>query len=168
VKYKEPLLIFENTGRAFKNVSAQSGAVFSKQFSGRGMAIGDFDNDGDLDVLISNNGEAPVLLRNEGGNQDNWLGLRLVPTRSNPASVGAVITWQAGGVRRSRLKTGGGSYLSSHDPREVLGIGTATKIDSLEIKWLGGGVDKLTNVEINRYITVVEGRGYVPDGKTLK
>lgn len=59
VKYKEPLLMFENTGRAFKNVSAQSGSVFNKEFSGRGMAVGDFDNDGDLDVLISNNGQPP-------------------------------------------------------------------------------------------------------------
>src|SRR5256886_4303146 len=67
VKYKEPLLMFENTGRAFKNVSAQSGAVFNKEFSGRGMATGDFDNDGDLDVLISHNGGAPLLLRDEGG-----------------------------------------------------------------------------------------------------
>jgi len=125
VKYKEPLLMFENTGRAFKNVSAQSGAVFSKDFSGRGMATGDFDNDGDLDVLISNNGETPLLLRNEGGNKNNWLGLQLVATKSNPAAAGAVITWQAGGLKRSRLKTAGGSYLSSHDPREVLGLGSA-------------------------------------------
>src|SRR6266550_4119616 len=147
VKYREQLLLFRNTGNGFENVSGQSGSVFNRYFSGRGMATGDFDNDGDLDVLITNNGEAPALLRNEGGNRNNWLGLQLVAGKSNPASVGAVITWQAGGVRRSRLKTGGGSYLSSHDPREVLGIGTATKIDSLEIKWLGGGVDKLTNVE---------------------
>ena len=76
-----------------------------KQFSGRGMAAGDFDNDGDLDVLVSNNGEAPLLLRNEGGNRNNWLGLQLVATKSNPAAVGAVIMWQAGGIKRSRLKT---------------------------------------------------------------
>src|SRR6266446_4821762 len=71
VKYKEPLLLFENTVTGFKNVSTQSGNVFTKEFSGRGMAVGDFDNDGDLDVLISNNGEAPLLLRNEGGNRNN-------------------------------------------------------------------------------------------------
>src|SRR5437588_3237534 len=161
VKYKEPLLMFENTGRAFKNVSAQSGAVFSREFSGRGMATGDFDNDGDLDVLISNNGEAPLLLRNEDGNRNNWLGLQLVATRGNPAAVGAVIAWQAGGVKRSRLKTAGGSYLSSHDPREILGLGAAKKIDSVEIRWPSGKVDKLTNLPINRYIRVVEGKGVV-------
>jgi len=161
VSYKEPLLLFENTGRTFKDVSASSGAVFGKIFSGRGLAVGDFDNDGDLDVLISNNGEAPVLLRNEGGNRNNWVGLQLVATKSNPAAVGAIITWQAGGVTRRRLKTGGGSYLSSHDPREVLGAGSATKIDWIEIRWPSGKVDKLTNVPLNTYVKILEGSGLV-------
>ena len=159
VRYREPLLLFENTGRGFKDVSASAGTVFSKTFSGRGMAVGDFDNDGDADVLISNNGGPPLLLRNEGGNQNNWLGLNLVATKSNPAAIGAVITWQAGTVKRSRLKTGGGSYLSSHDPREILGIGAATKIDFVEIRWPSGKVDRLTNLPLNTYVKVVEGTG---------
>jgi hypothetical protein len=119
--------------------------------------VGDYDNDGDLDVLVVNNGDAPVLLRNEGGNRNNWLGLELVPTRSNAGAVGAVITWEAAGVRRSRLKTGGGSYLASHDPREILGLGKAAKIDSVEIRWPSGRVDRLTNVAPNKYVKVVEG-----------
>lgn len=159
VKYKEPPLMFENTGKGFRNVSAQSGTVFAKQFSGRGLAVGDFDNDGDLDVLVSNNGEAPLLLRNEGGNRNNWLGLQLVATKSNPAGVGAVITWEVSGIKRSRLKTGGGSYLASHDPREVLGLGPATKTDALEIRWPSGKLDRLTNLPINTYVRVVEGEG---------
>src|SRR5438046_3750372 len=166
VKYKEPLLMFENTGRAFKNVSAQSGVVFGRDFSGRGMATGDFDNDGDLDVLVANNGEAPVLLRNDGGNRNNWLGLQLVATKSNPAAVGAVITWQAGGVKRSRLKTGGGSYLASHDPREILGLGPATKIESVEIRWPSGRLSKLTNPPVNTYLKVSEGEGVVRSSLT--
>src|SRR5207237_182223 len=166
VKYKEPLLIFENTGRAFKNVSAQSGAAFSKEFSGRGMATGDFDNDGGLDVLISNNGEAPLLLRNEGGNKKNGLGLQLVGTESNPAAAGVTITWQAGGLKRSRLKTAGGSYLSSHDPREVLGFGSAKNIDYVEIRWPSGKVDKLTNPPVNTYLRVIEGEGIAKTGST--
>jgi hypothetical protein len=167
VKYKEPLLLFENTGKGFKNVSSVSGAVFARSFSGRGMAVGDFDNDGDLDVLISNNGEAPVLLRNEGGNRNNWLGLQLVSTRSNPSAAGAIITWQAGGVKRSRLKTAGGSYLSSSDPREILGLGSASKIDSVEIRWPSGMVDKLTNLAINTYVKVVEGQQAAPGGRSI-
>jgi enediyne biosynthesis protein E4 len=161
VKYREPLLIFENVGGKYKNVSAQSGEIFKKDFPARGMSVGDYDNDGDIDVLIINNGEAPILLRNEGGNRNNWLGLNLVATKSNPGAVGATITWTAGGVKRSRLKTGGGSYLSSHDPREILGIGQATKIDSVEIKWPGGKVDKLVNLSINAYVKIVEGEGIV-------
>ena len=157
VKYKEPLVLFLNTGEQFKNVSQNSGAVFSRDFSGRGMATGDFDNDGDLDVLVSNNGEAPLLLRNDGGNKNNWLGLSLVATKSNPAAVGTLITWQAGTLKRSRLKTGGGSYLSSHDPREILGVGSATKVDSVEIRWPSGKVDRLTNLPVNNYVKVVEG-----------
>jgi hypothetical protein len=132
------------------------------------MATGDFDNDGDLDVLVSNNGEAPVLLRNEGGNRNNWLGLQLVSRKSNPAAIGATITWQAGGIKRSRLNTAGGSYLSSHDPRELLGLGSATKVDSVEIHWPSGRLDKLTNLPINSYIKVVEGEGFVKDGTRLK
>ena len=161
VKHKEPLLMFENTGRIFKDVSASSGTVFSKMFSGRGMAVGDFDNDGDADVLTSNNGEPPLLLRNQGGNKNNWVGLHLVATKSNSAAVGAVITWQAGTVKRTRLKTSGGSYLSSHDPREILGVGAATKVDSIEIRWPSGKVDRLTNLPLNKYVKVTEGAGVV-------
>lgn len=159
VKYREPLLMFENTGKGYREVSAQSGAVFAKDFPARGLAAGDLDNDGDIDLVVSNNGEAPLVLRNEGGNRNNWIGLDLVATKSNPGAVGATITWEAGGKRFSRLKTAGGSYLASHDPREVLGIGKATKIESIEIRWPSGAVDKLTNLAPNAYVRVVEGSG---------
>ena len=159
VKYKEPLLMFENMKGTYKNVTAISGPAFAKDYPARGLSVGDYDNDGDLDVLIINNGDAPLLLRNEGGNRNNWIGLNLVATRSNPGAVGAIITWEAGGVKYRRLKTAGGSYLSSHDPREILGIGAATKIDSIEIKWPSGRVDKLTNPPIRKYMKVVEGGG---------
>src|SRR5437764_511141 len=159
VKYKEPLLLFQNVNGKYKNVSSTSGPVFKKDFPARGLAVGDYDNDGDLDVLIINNGAAPLLLRNEGVNCNNWFGLQLVASRSNPGAVGAIITWEAGGVKHRRLKTAGGSYLSSNDPREVFGIGQSTKIDSVEIKWPSGQVDKLTNLPINKYGKVVEGEG---------
>ena len=161
VKYREPLLMFENTGRGYRDVSARSGAVFAKSFPARGLSVGDYDNDGDADALVSNNGDAPLLLRNEGGNNNNWLGLQLVTTKSNPAAVGAVITWQAGGVKHTRLKTAGGSYLASHDPREVLGLGAAAKADSVEIRWPSGVVDKLSNLPTRTYLKVVEGQGVV-------
>jgi hypothetical protein len=162
VKYKEPLLMFINNGSGFKNVSEQSGAPFSHDYPARGLAVGDFDNDGDLDVLISNNGGAPLLLRNDGGNRNNWLGLRLVTSKSNPGAVGTVITWKAGAITHRRLKTNGGSYLASHDPREILGAGNK-KIDSVEIRWPSGKIDKLSNLPLNVYIKVVEGEGVVND-----
>ena len=157
VKYKEPLLMFENIKGTYKNVSATSGPAFAKDFPARGLSAGDYDNDGDLDILIINNGDAPLLLKNEGGNRNNWVGLNLVATKSNPAAVGAIITWEAGGVKYKRLKTAGGSYLSSHDPREILGVGAATKIDSIEIKWPSGRIDKITNPPLRKYMKVVEG-----------
>jgi enediyne biosynthesis protein E4 len=159
VKYREPLLVFENVNGRYKNVSARSGEVFKKDFPARGLSVGDMDNDGDVDVLVVNNGDAPLLLKNEGGNKNNWVGLHLVATKSNPGAVGAVITWEAGGKKRSRLKTSGGSYLASHDPREILGVGQAAKVDSVEIKWPSGKVDKITNPPLGKYIRVVEGEG---------
>jgi hypothetical protein len=159
VKYKEPLLLFENAGRAFRDVSKASGPVFAKSYPARGAAVGDYDNDGDLDLLVSNNGEAPLLLRNEGGNRNNWLGLQLAATKSSPSAVGALITWRVGGAKFSRLRTAGGSYLASHDPREILGAGRAGKIDSVEIRWPGGALDTITNPPMNTYVRVIEGAG---------
>ena len=127
VRYKEPLLLFRHDGRRLRNISQQAGPVFSKTFPARGLAVGDFDNDGRLDVLVGCNGEAPVLLRNNAGADNHWVGLKLQGVTCNRDAVGARITWSAGGVRRSRVKNGGGSYLSSHDPREVLGLGRATE-----------------------------------------
>ena len=159
VTYKEPLLLFHNTGRGFENVSASAGPAFAESLAGRGLAIGDFDNDGAVDVLVAVNNGAPVLLKNVAAQGNHWLGVRLIGRKTNPDAIGARIIWQAGDLKRSRLKVGGGSYLSSHDPREVLGIGPRTKIDKLEIHWPlpSGRVETFTDLPIDRYITIVEG-----------
>ena len=161
VKYNEPLLLFQNTGTGFKNISAQSGPAFAKSFSARGMAIGDFNNDGAVDVLISVNDGAPVLLRNNNVGRNHWLGVRLVGKKSNPDAIGARITYQAGDLKRSRMKVGGGSFLSSHDPRLVLGTGKQNKIAWLEVRWPqpGSAVERFTDLPIDRYVTIVEGTG---------
>jgi hypothetical protein len=161
VKYQEPLMLFHNTGKEFQNVSAQSGPVFAKPLSARGMAIGDFDNDGGIDVLVAVNDAAPVLLHNAIGSQNHWLGINLVGTRSNADAIGARITYQSGDLRQRRMKVGGGSFLSAHDPRIVLGIGKRTKLDWLEIQWPqpSGTVERMTELPIDRYITIVEGAG---------
>jgi len=158
VRYKEPLLLFHNNGDTLENVSANAGPTFQQSFAARGMAIGDFNNDGAVDVLVAVNDGPPLLLKNVAASQNHWLGVRLIGKESNPDAVGASITWQAGDLKRSRLKVGGGSYLSSHDPREVLGIGKRKKIDKLEIGWPqpSGRVDIFTDLPIDRYITIVE------------
>jgi hypothetical protein len=161
VKYQEPLMLFRNTGKTFQNVSSQSGPVFANPLSARGMAIGDFNNDGAIDVLVSINDGAPVLLRNAVGSQNHWLGINLVGTKSNPDAIGARVTYQSGDLKQQRMKVGGGSFLSSHDPRMVLGIGKRTKLDWLEIHWPqpSGKIERITELPIDRYITIVEGTG---------
>jgi enediyne biosynthesis protein E4 len=159
VKYEEPMLLFHNSGKGFTNISAQSGPVFAKPLSARGMAIGDFNNDGAVDVLVSVNNGEPLLLRNNIGAQSHWLGIKLVGKKSNPDAVGARVTYQAQDLKRSQMKVGGGSYLSSHDPRMVLGIGKRPKLDWLEVKWPlpNNAIQRFTDLPINRYITITEG-----------
>jgi hypothetical protein len=161
VKFREPMLLFRNTGKGFQNVSQQSGPAFSKPLAARGLAIGDFDNDGAVDLLISQNNGAPILLRNLAGRENHWLGIRLVGTKSNIDAVGAKITYQAGDLLRHKFKVGGGSYLSSHDPRMVLGLGRRTKIDWLEVDWPqpSGKKERVSDLPIDRYVTIVEGEG---------
>jgi hypothetical protein len=161
VTYREPLLLFHSDGKTLRNVSAESGPIFKKDLSARGLAIGDFDNDGAVDVLISVNDAAPLLLRNTAAKGNHWLGLKLVGKKSNRDAVGARISYQAGDLKRQRMKVGGGSFLSSHDPRIVLGIGQRTKLDWLEIRWPepSGKTERFTNLPIDRYITIVEEEG---------
>jgi len=157
VRYKEPLVLFHQESGKLRNVSAQAGAAFTRSYPARGLAVGDFNNDGRVDVLIGNNGGSPVLLKNCAGPQNHWVGLKLQGVTCNRDAIGARITWSAGGVTRSRLKTSGGSYLSSHDVREVLGAGANRRVDWVEIQWPKPST-KITRFkpEIDRYTTVTE------------
>lgn len=169
VKYKEPLLLFHNEGGKLRNVSASAGPVFQKSFPARGLAVGDYNNDGLLDVLVGNCGEAPLLLRNRVAAGNHWIGLKLVGKTANRDGVGARIRWSAGGVVRQRQKNSGGSYLSSHDPREVLGLGAAPALDWIEIKWPGPStrVERFTPDAVDKYLILEEGQGQVaPPART--
>lgn len=159
VTYREPLLLFRHDGDKFQNVSEKSGPAFSKAFSARGMAVGDFNNDGAIDVLVAENDGPPILLRNNAGKDNHWLGVHLVGAKSNRDAIGARITYKAGDLTRSRMKVGGGSFLSSHDPRVLLGLGKREKLDWLEVQWPGGNVERLTGLPMNRYVTIMEGSG---------
>jgi hypothetical protein len=158
VKYKEPILLFHQEAGTLRNVSAQAGPSFVKSYPARGLSAGDFNNDGLIDILIGNNGGPPLLLRNCSNSGNRWLGLKLEGVNCNRDAIGAKIRWSAGGIVRSRLKNNGGSYLSSHDPREVLGVGNAAKLDWVEITWPkpSGKVQRIENPTLNRYLTIRE------------
>ena len=161
VKFLEPMLLFRNNGKRFENVSDQSGPIFTKPLSARGMAIGDFDNDGSVDVLVAQNNAAPILLRNNIGRQNHWLGVRVIGKTANIDAIGAKVTYRSGDLERHHYKVGGGSYLSSHDPRIVLGLGKRSKVDWVEVRWPlpSRKVERFTDLPIDRYITIVEGEG---------
>ena len=162
VTYQEPMILFHNNGGGkMLNVSGQSGDVFKKRFSARGLAVGDLNNDGYPDVLVGINGGPPLVLYNNAESKNNWLGLKLVATSANPAAIGAVMRWSVEGKVHRRLKNAGGSFMSSHDPRELIGLGKAGKVDWLEIHWPSPSkrVDRFTSVPTNRYSTIVEEKG---------
>jgi hypothetical protein len=158
VEYEEPLLLFHQSGGRLRNVTATAGSAFTTPRAARGLATGDFNNDGLVDVLITVNGGAPVLLKNQSAPENHWLGLKLEGVTCNRDAIGARVSWSAGGTVRSIRKNGGGSYLSSHDPRIVLGTGAVGKIDWVEIVWPkpSGRVQRIENPAMDRYMTVKE------------
>jgi enediyne biosynthesis protein E4 len=161
-QYAEPKLMFRNTGRgAFENVSDRLGADFIQPRVSRGVAVADFDNDGDLDILVSNNGQAPQLLRNDGGNGRHWLQVLLIGTKSNRDGVGARIKLVSEDLVLYDQRKGGMSYQSAQDPRLHFGLGNRTKINSLEIRWPSGVMTKLANLAADEIVTVKEGEGLV-------
>ena len=137
-------------------MAAEHGVSLKKFYSGRGLAIGDLDNDGDLDLLLINVGEPPVLLRNDGGNRNHWLGIKLVGTKSNRDGIGATIIMTAQGKRRTKQRLGGGSYCSASDPRLLFGLGAIAKIEEVEVRWPSGKISTLKNISANQYLTITE------------
>ena len=161
--WAQPKFLFRNLGKGkFEMLTTQLGPDFMKSTPGRGCASGDFDNDGDLDVAVSNSNTYIQLLRNDGGNANNWLGVMLVGTKSNRDGVGAALKLTSEGFTEYAQREGGRGYMSSPDPRVHFGLGKRKTVQSLEITWPSGTVDKLTNVPINQYITVKEGQGIIP------
>jgi hypothetical protein len=162
VRYAEPPFLFENQGKGFANVAPSRGEALGRAHVGRGVATGDYDNDGDPDILLLTVSEPPRLLRNDGGNRRHWLGVELVGTRSARDAIGAKVTVTAGGRARVRARVGGASYLSASDPRVLFGLGDVDRVDALEVRWPSGHVDRLTDVPVDRYVTLTEGEGLSP------
>jgi enediyne biosynthesis protein E4 len=126
------------------------------------LATADFDNDGDLDIAINNRGDYPELLRNDGGNANHWLEILLIGTKSNRDGIGASLKLTAEGETHVEQAKGGMSYMSANDPRIFFGLGRRAKIDSLEITWPSGQIDRLKGVPVDRIIAVKEATGIVP------
>ena len=159
VTYEMPLLLFENLNGQLRNISERAGPVFAETFPARGLTVGDFDNDGRADVVVASNGQEPLLLKNYWGAENHWIGLKLIGKTCNRDAIGALIRWSVDGVIRSRLKTSGGSYLASHDPREVLGLGKVASLDWIEIHWPGPSsrVQRFEDLPVDAYVTLTEG-----------
>jgi hypothetical protein len=161
-QYAETKLMFRNNGRGiFENVSDLLGPDFQLPRVSRGAAVADFDNDGDLDILVNNNGQAPQLLRNDGGNTNHWLELLLIGTKSNRDGVGARVKLSAGDLMLYDQRKGGMSYQSAQDPRLHFGLGPRSNVAAIEILWPSGNVTKLTNLKSDQIIAIKEGVGVV-------
>jgi hypothetical protein len=158
-RYKQTNQLLRNNGNgAFSDLSAQCGDVFTVEKSSRGAAFGDYDNDGDIDILIANIGESPNLLRNDVGNKNHWLALKLVGTRSNRNAIGAKVILTAGGLRQIRYVKSGSSYLSQNDMRLFFGLGNVKTADTVEIHWPSGLIRRLEKIPADQYLIITEGR----------
>jgi len=157
VKYQEPPLLLHNDGNGvFRNMREQAGPVFESEYRARGLAAGDFNNDGGVDVVFTRLDATPVLLCNNVGQSHPWVGFELQGTKSNRDAIGAKITLRAGKRKLVRWITGGGSYLSSHDKRVVIGVPDSSPNIDAEIKWPSGTVQRLSNLALKQYHHVAE------------
>jgi enediyne biosynthesis protein E4 len=160
IRYRQPILLLHNVGGIKTvNVSDSAGPAFSGRYSARGLAVGDLNNDGYPDVVITENGGPVHLLMNAAQAGNNWLGLTLAAKTANPAGAGAILRWSTAGRIFSRQKTAGGSFLSSQDPREIIGSGKAP-IDWVEVQWPlpSHRVDRILHPEMNHYLVIAEGQ----------
>ena len=149
--------LFENTGDGkFRDVSTESGKYFEKELVGRGACFGDYDNDGDIDGYIVNLNDRGVFLRNNKGNQNNWLIINLTGTTSNRDGIGARVKITSGGKMQTAQKKSTTGYLSQNDPRMHFGLAKNDTVEKIEINWPSGKVQLLENVKANQILTVKE------------
>jgi len=157
--HAEPKALYRNTGTKFIGVAPQLGTELIQPRVGRAAAFADYDNDGDFDVLVSNNGQEAELLRNDGGNRNHWLQVFLIGTKSNRDGVGARVTLMSGNRNFHAERKAGFGYQSAHDPRLHFGLGPLTKAEAIEVVWPSGVVDHLGPIDVDRVLTIEEGKG---------
>ncbi len=149
--------LFHNNGDGtYTDVSQTSGAYFLEKLVGRAAASADYDNDGDIDIVVMNSNQRAVLLKNEGGNRKNWLGVKLVGTQSNRDGIGAKVKLISGNITQVSEVKSGSSYASGSDLRLLFGLNMAEEVNSIVIEWPSGTVQKLENIPINQTITISE------------
>jgi hypothetical protein len=165
--FKNPRLVYRNLGNGrFKDVSAEMGPGISERFSSRGAAFGDYDNDGDIDAVILNMNEGPSLLRNDGGNAQNWIKLKLIGTKCNRTAIGARVRVITGKHIQMDEVHSGSSVMSQSDLRLHFGVGKLQVIDAIEVKWpTTGKIERFTQVKANQILTIREGNGTVDSSK---
>ncbi|HWW87037.1 MAG TPA: CRTAC1 family protein, partial [Vicinamibacterales bacterium] len=157
VQYKESPLLFHNQGNGkFEDASKTAGPELQRPIVARGAAYADFDRDGDLDILISTNNGPAYLFRNDGGNRNHWITLKLVGTKSNRSALGAVATVESASGRQMQTVHSGSSYCSQSDLALTFGLGKDDVVKSIAIQWPSGGKEVLNNVKANQYLTVRE------------
>jgi enediyne biosynthesis protein E4 len=162
VTYKQPKVLYRNLGNGrLEDVSAKVGAAIRTEDLGRGCAFGDFDNDGDVDVVINNLDGPPTLLRNDGGNKNNWIMIKCIGTRSNRSAIGTRVKVTTGEHSQIDEVMSGSSYYSQSDFRLHFGLGHATKADRVEVAWPSGAKENFTNLSANQLLILQEGKGTV-------
>jgi enediyne biosynthesis protein E4 len=160
--YKGPRILFRNKGNGtFEQIVDGAGADLNARHVSRGVAFGDFDNDGDIDMVIMNQHEPPSLLRNDCPRENHWLKVRLEGTKSNRSAIGARVLVRYGGKVQAQTVLSQASYMSSNDPRLHFGLGTETSAD-IEVCWPSGAVEKYPAQAADRLISILEGKGVVP------
>jgi hypothetical protein len=163
VQYREPPLMFRNLGGGkYDYVGAALGAAFNQPMVARGAAHGDFDRDGDLDIVMTNNHGPAKLLRNEGGSRNNWVSIKAVGTKSNRSALGAIVRVHSASGRQWSTIRSGSSYCSQSDLAQTFGLGKDKQVQAIEIEWPSGVRDRVTNVAANQFLTIVEGQGLRP------
>jgi len=157
------LLHRNNRDGTFSEVSADFGAVLTEDRVSRGVAFGDIDNDGDIDLIIADLDGPPQLLRNDGGNTDNSILIKTVGVKSNRSGIGARVTVVSGDLTQVDEVRSGDSYISQSDLRLHFGLQKRTKVDSILVRWPSGVIDKVSSVGVNRIVTIKEGQGNVDE-----
>lgn len=162
IKYREPPLLFRNLGaKKFENVSAKMGPTFLTPMVARGAIYADYDHDGDLDVVFTNNAGPARLFRNDGGNKNHWLCVKTVGSKSNRDGIGAVVRIESAGGKQWNAVRSGSSYASQSDLALTFGLGKDTVVTSISVEWPSGTKQSFKNISANKMVTIDEARGIV-------